>query len=126
MALNASDAQYAALAGQLLAVNNSDTQSLPLAKIAANQPLNLTQGINPAWQAAIDNFSQLVLANNSQELTLAQWTQIKANFAAYSAWLQEKPALAVANLDATKRQMLANSLIEQALLALVEGRFEGC
>ncbi|HNC03271.1 MAG TPA: hypothetical protein PLY05_07935 [Agitococcus sp.] len=120
VALNASDAQYAALAGQLLAVNNSDTQSLPLAKIAANQALNLTQGINPAWQAAIDNFSQLVLANNSQELTLAQWTQIKADFAAYSAWLQEKPALAVVNLDATKRQMLANSLIEQALLALVE------
>jgi hypothetical protein len=82
--------------------------------------LVLTQGINPAWQQAIQQFRQQSLDENVTELTLEQWTQLKASFAAYKAWLAKKPDLAVSALAADKRQALLNSLIEQALLVLVD------
>lgn len=118
--LNGSESQFAALGAQLLAIDSTDTKSLPLAKIVANQPLVLTQGINPAWQQAIQQFRQHALNENVTELTLEQWTQLKASFAAYKAWLAKKPDLAVSALAVDKRQALLNSLIEQALLVLVD------
>ncbi len=118
--LNGSESQFAALGSQLLALDSTDTKTLPLAKISANQPLVLTQGINPAWQTAMQQFCQHTLADDVTELSLAQWTQLKASFAPYRAWLTQKPALNVASLDAARRQVLVDSLLEQALLALVE------
>ncbi|PTQ90639.1 hypothetical protein [Agitococcus lubricus] len=119
-ALNASDTQFLALAGQLLALNNADTQSLPLAKITEHAVLKLKHGINPAWQVAISQFREQVLGLDLDELTANHWVQIKASFVAYQTWLAAKPSLAVATLDTAKRQHLANGLIEQSLLTLVE------
>ena len=118
--LNGSESQFAALGTQLLAADSTDTKNLPLAKIVANQPLALTQGINPAWQQAVQQFRQQSLDENVTELTLEQWTQLKASFAPYRTWLAQKPELAVTALALDKRQALLDSLIEQALLGLVE------
>lgn len=120
ISLNGSEAQFVALGAQLLALDSTDTQSLPLAKIVANQPLLLTQGINPAWQAALQAFCQQTLADDVTELSLAQWIELKASFAPYKAWLTKKPELAVSALAADKRTALVDSLLEQALLILVD------
>jgi hypothetical protein len=118
--LNGSESQFAALGAQLLAADSTDTKNLPLAKIAANQPLVLTQGINPAWQQAVQQFRQQSLDESVTELSLGQWTQLKASFAPYRAYLEQKPNLAVSALAADKRQVLLDSLIEKALLVLVD------
>ena len=120
VALNGSEAQFLALGTQLLAVDSADTKSLPLAKIAPNQNLLLNQGINPAWQDAIQHFCQQLLGDNVSELSFAEWTQLKATFAPYRAWLTEKPSLSVSVLSAEKRHNLVNSLIQEALLLLVD------
>jgi hypothetical protein len=118
--LNGSESQFAALGAQLLAADSTDTKNLPLAKIVANQPLVLTQGINPAWQQAVQQFRQQSLDESVTELSLGQWTQLKASFAPYRAYLEQKPNLAVSALAADKRQVLLDSLIEKALLVLVD------
>ena len=118
--LNGSESQFAALGAQLLAADSTDTKNLPLAKIVANQPLVLTQGINPAWQQAVQTFRQQSLDESVTELSLGQWTQLKASFAPYRAYLEQKPNLAVSALAADKRQVLLDSLIEKALLVLVD------
>lgn len=120
VALNGSEAQFLALGTQLLAVDSADSKNLPLAKIAPNQNLLLNQGINPAWQDAIQHFCQQLLGDNVSELSFGEWTQLKATFAPYRAWLAEKPSLSVSVLSAEKRHNLINSLIQEALLLLVD------
>ncbi|MCP5175657.1 MAG: hypothetical protein H6996_11210 [Moraxellaceae bacterium] len=120
VSLNSSESQFVALGSQLLSLDSIDTKSLPLAKISANQPLVLTHGINPAWQQAMQQFCQQCLAEDVTELNLEQWLQLKAQFIPYKTWLSQKPALSVATLDAARRAALVNSLLEQALLALVD------
>lgn len=116
-ALNGSEAQFTALGQQLLSIDNMDAQNLPLAKIGTQLKLNLQQGINPVWQVAMANFSQQYQLT---ELSLTEWTQLKARFTAYKTWLQHKPVLAVDSLAADKRQSLLNNAIESQLLVLVD------
>lgn len=120
VALNGSEAQFLALGTQLLAVDSADSKNLPLTKIAPNKNLLLNQGINPAWQDAIQHFCQQLLGDNVSELSFGEWTQLKATFAPYRAWLAEKPSLSVSVLSAEKRHNLINSLIQEALLLLVD------
>lgn len=120
LALNGTEAQFVALGTQLLAVDSVDSKNLPLAKIAPNQNLMLSQGINPAWQTAIQHFCQQLLGENVIQLSFSEWTQLKATFAPYRAWLAQKPNLAVSVLSVEKRHGLVNSLIKEALLTLVE------
>lgn len=88
---------------------------LPLARIAANRPLNLTSGINPAWADDLKNFRQLfapLLQAGPEEKTApngdapaardqaadsmseANWREILARFAPYAALLAQKPSYA--------------------------------
>ena len=102
LAMNGSDAQFLALGTQLLSVDHADTQSLPLAKVTANQQLSLVAGINPAWQSKVQAFVQqtvVPLLGATDNLTLLQWQGIKSTFSAYRAWLAAKPVGAVAGLS---------------------------
>ena len=122
VAMNGSDAQFSALGVQLLSVDHADTQSLPLAKVTANQQLSFGQGINPAWQAKMDAFVQhtiVPLLGNVDALTFAQWTMIKTTFAGYRTWLAAKPVGAVASLADERLLALQNPALHTELLSLV-------
>jgi hypothetical protein len=122
LAMNGSDAQFLALGAQLLSVDHADTQSLPLAKVTANQQLSLVTGINPAWQVKVQAFVQqtvVPLLGAIDNLTLAQWQSIKSTLSAYRTWLATKPVGAVASLPDERLLALQDSTIHTELLALV-------
>ena len=122
LAMNGSDAQFVALGAQLLSVDHADTQSLPLAKVTANQQLSLFSGINPAWQTKVQAFVQqtvVPLLGATDNLTLLQWQGIKSTFSAYRAWLAAKPVGAVAGLSDERLLALKDPSLHADLLALV-------
>ncbi|MDO9177250.1 MAG: hypothetical protein Q7U16_02810 [Agitococcus sp.] len=122
LAMNGSDAQFIALGTQLLSVDHTDTQSLPLAKVTSNQQLSLLAGINPAWQAKIQAFVQqtvVPLLGAIDNLTLAQWQGIKSTFSAYQTWVAAKPVGAVAGLSDERLLALQSPNLHEELLALV-------
>lgn len=120
--MNGSEAQFSALSAQLLTLDNSDTQSLPLAKVQAHQSLPLAQGLNPAWQTQMQAFvNQTVIPvfGPVSHLNQGQWQNLKQQFAAYRAWLAAKPALAIANLADDRLQAVQQAGLQNELLALV-------
>jgi hypothetical protein len=52
-ALNRSETEYLALAAKDLTVTAAEVAGFPLARIAADAPLPLLTGVNPAWAAAL-------------------------------------------------------------------------
>ncbi|MDF7670295.1 hypothetical protein PT276_03595 [Orbaceae bacterium ESL0721] len=101
-------AQYAPQAESTLNVNEkyivpSDNQllshdalaDLPLSKIVAGQPLNLVEGINPCWQAQIDQFRQLInpYLTNADQLTHQEWLSIEQQLIPYLKLVETKPAV---------------------------------
>ena len=91
----------------------------PLAKPNAEGKLSLTEGLNPAWKAAIEAMAALV-APKKKALTEADWDAILASFAPYTAWLGAKKGAEVEalGLDAVKEILKADC--KAALLELVE------
>jgi hypothetical protein len=94
--LNAPEDALKALATGALAPTCTAVAALPLAKVGAGGTamLPLANGINPAWAEAIATLREKVVApllGERNELTEADWQQIKVRFAAYAAWLAAKP-----------------------------------
>ena len=75
-----------------LPINAGELASYPLAKIEAGHPLNLCEGINPAWEEKIELFKSLVLKASYDQLILTEsdWQKISQKFKAYSLWKSEK------------------------------------
>jgi hypothetical protein len=129
--LSRSAEDYQLLAPKCLSADNQDVADFPLAIIAADKPLPLTSGINPAWQAKISAFRSCVLQPLSGEMadiSDAQWASICGKFADYEAWQAEKPASRVGELGivrlreilGSKHQPEINSLIAQDIAVAVE------
>jgi hypothetical protein len=72
-----------------------------LARIAPNADLPLAEGLNPAWEAAMRRFRDLVavpLLGPRTRLTARDWETVKDRFAAYAAWQAAKPSNRVESL----------------------------
>jgi hypothetical protein len=85
-ALNREEKEYYALAAQDLELSNADIRRLPLAHVDASAALPLQRGINPAWAAAMAEFSAKVvqpLLGDVTTLTEAQWLELKARLAGH-------------------------------------------
>jgi len=108
--LNTAEAGFTALAGKNLASENQEIASLPLARIEANRPLPLTEGINPGWQVAIDKFriATLTQAFYAQKATLSQteWADLIERFAPYQAWENVKKGIMVEKLGLARIQQI--------------------
>lgn len=86
---------------------------LPLARVAADRPLSLTSGINPAWADDLKNFrhlfapllhtspedqtpqngdAQAASVRTAESMSEADWREILARFAPYAALLAKKPS----------------------------------
>ena len=68
---------------------------LPLARITPSGELALDEGLNPAWQEALQALRQQVitpLCGHRSHLTAPLWEQIKQQFADYARWVKAKPA----------------------------------
>lgn len=100
--LNPSSETYVALAAQSISAASSQVASLPLAKIAADAPLPLSKGVNPAWAAELARFRDEVVVpvvGARDSLSAAEWAGLTAKFDAYRAWMSERPDTPVNALD---------------------------
>ena len=125
--LNRSPEDYAAIGARQLTTDDADLLSFPIALIAADRPLPLMHGVNPAWSEPMARFRNQViipLLGERDTLSLEEWTDLKARFAAYAAWRNERsnpPAasLAVEALGIERIRAILTSGARQAVNDLI-------
>ncbi|WP_392566827.1 hypothetical protein RHO15_04410 [Utexia brackfieldae] len=68
---------------------------LPLSKVEADKPLDLTQGINPIWRLRVERFGALVSAflADKTKLTYEEWLNILQLLSPYATAVESKPTL---------------------------------
>jgi hypothetical protein len=122
--LNRAEAEFAALASKDLSVLGSEIAALPLSRIEAGRALPLTEGVNPAWSAAVAKFHAdtvtVVLGAAKTALTEMEWAALKAKVADYETWMAAKAGAAVEKLGLVRvREILASNVRTEtaALLA---------
>jgi hypothetical protein len=121
-AINGEEKQYLEMAAKDLDVTAAEVEKLPLAQIAADKPLSLSHGINPAWADKIGAFKSKVLeplVGNKDVLSEADWAIITGKFADHVTWVGKKAGASVEKLGAERILALAAGDHEKKLLALV-------
>jgi hypothetical protein len=121
--LNPAAETYGALATHTLAAGDAAVAALPLATVAAGQPLPLSGGLNPAWAAQVAALRDQVVApllGARDALTAADWAALSAKFAAYRAWLAAKPTATLHDLDTARLEQLRSDGTRERLAALIE------
>jgi hypothetical protein len=123
VSLNAIEADFVALGPKTLTADAEEIAKLPLAPVAANRPLPLAEGLNPAWSARMAAFAEVVvgpiLGDKMPTLSEGDWNTLKDRMAPFVTWLAAKPETAIATLaPARLREMLAGSM-RQDLTALI-------
>lgn len=117
--LNRDVAEYAALAGKELAPEAPELASFPLAHVAADKPLPLHEGVNPAWAAAVRKLDAEVvkpLLGDRAALTDAEWAELSARFAPFEAWRAAKAGAQVEKLGRAR----VREILEKGLKSRVE------
>jgi hypothetical protein len=113
--MNASETDLVALGAKTLTANADDIAKLPLAAIAPNRALPLSDGLNPAWLGPIAAFSaavvQPVLGEAKSALSESDWSTIQERFNPYWAWQASKPATDLDAMAAARlRELVAGNL----------------
>ena len=100
-AVNRQEVDYLALAARDLTVTASEIAGFPIVRVAADKPLPLTEGLNPAWAAAVARLERDVvrpLLGPRTTLSEADWAAVINRFAAYDTWQSVKSGAAVEKL----------------------------
>jgi hypothetical protein len=122
-ALNRSEAEYLAIAAKDLTITAEEVSAFPLARITADAPLPLLDGVNPAWAAALATLHAAVVTPvygaDKITLTAAEWGALNAKFAAYETWLGGKAGGAVEKLGLDRAKEILGGTGRAALAALL-------
>jgi hypothetical protein len=99
MALNRTEADWAALAAKDLAAAAADLAAFPLSRVEPGRPLPLLEGVNPAFADALaalhrDAVAPL-LGPGVTSLTRGQWRELEARLALHGAWQAKKAGASV-------------------------------
>lgn len=95
---------------------------LPVAFVSGADSLDLSGDVNPVWRKALADFAENAAKPvcGTTAISKANWLEIKAVFAPYSAWLGANPNAACAKIpEARLREILAQDK-SSALLAALE------
>ena len=98
-------------------------RELPLAHIAADQPLPLEKGLNPAWRdqiIALKDTIAVPLLGVRDELTSDKWQTIKTRFAPYAELVARKPESGVEQLGMERLGELLSSDLPSRFEALAQ------
>ena len=120
--LNRSESEYAALAAKDLTANTAEIASLPLAQIAADKPLPLLEGVNPAWAGALATLHTAAvkpLLGDKTALTEADWNSLQARLAAFDAWSAGKVGVAVEKLGLPRVREILAGKTKDTITALI-------
>jgi hypothetical protein len=121
--LNPALTEYQTLTKVDLSAHSGHIAALPLATIAANKPLPLESGINPAWFDAITEFKTIIVEpvlGNQTTLSYKQWRQLCELFSAHQSWLETKQGVLVESLGIKRVREILGGGYQQKLLQLIE------
>lgn len=120
--VNASDAAISVISSSLLTYENEQLAALPLAHVTGDGELSLHEGINPAWQQKMSEFTKNIcgkLFPDQQKISLQDWLHIKQIMAPWLRWSASNPAPEFDTMrDSLRRYIEDNS--QAALLALID------
>src|SRR5581483_10476503 len=115
-ALNREEKEYLTFTAKDLTIFTAEIAALPLARIEADRPLPLKEGLNPAWTDAIAKLHTDAikpLLGESTYLTEADWLILNVKLAPYEAWSAGKVGALVEKLGLPRiREILAGKARE--------------
>ena len=116
-ALNPAETFYNTLGPQTLSAATAEIAELPLALAAADQPLPLSSGLNPAWSGRIAALRDTVITpvlGPREALSESDWADLSARFAAYRGWMAARPDSPLAAIEVAQlRALLADDTRER-------------
>ena len=121
-ALDVSVEKIGAISGGDLSVNE-DIATYPLARPSAEGLLPVSEGLNPAWKAAMASLKALVLDKDypdKKAITEQEWNAVLAKFGPYMAWKADKKGEAVEPLGLEEVEKILKEDRKGELLSLVE------
>ena len=121
--LNLQVARVESIADRDLSDCISEIAGYPIAKVRANGSLPLATGINPAWEAHIAAFKQLVtdkLFSGKDSITEEEWGKVSQTFAAFAQWQSEKDGSSVEMLGLARIREILGGGMKGLLTALIE------
>ncbi|MBQ3606764.1 MAG: hypothetical protein II991_00545 [Bacteroidales bacterium] len=86
-----------AISTENLTGKTDEIASYPIARITGKPEIDLTAPVNPAWAAKFELVKEVALADR-KVLTEADWAEVGAKFAAYTAWKAAKAGACVETL----------------------------
>ncbi len=122
-ALNPPASVYSALGERPIETDDAEVAALPLASVEAGKPLPLSAGINPAWAARIAQLHDEVIEpmlGAREVLPEDDWAALSAKFAAYRAWMGERPVTAVHEIELVQLERIVSDGTRERLAALIE------
>jgi hypothetical protein len=121
-ALNREEKEYLVLGAKDLTLTHAEIAGFPLARVEANKPLPLAQGVNPAWADALTKLQASAvkpLLGDKPALTEADWTALLGKVGPYECWMAGKAGAMVEKLGLARvREMLAGRF-KEAITALI-------
>jgi hypothetical protein len=122
-ALNADDKDFAAIADSDLSAGATAVAAFPLARIEAERPLPLGQGVNPAWAAEVARLRDAAVApllgDGRGTLSEAEWRELQARLAPALDWLKRKAGTLVEPLGIARLRAIRQGGVRQKIDALI-------
>jgi hypothetical protein len=110
-ALNREEKEYLAFAAKDLTLASVEIAGLPVAQIAPGKSLPLTDGVNPAWVAALAALQTAAvkpLLGEKNSISESDWAALNAKLAPFEAWSAGKVGATVEKLGLKRvREILA-------------------
>lgn len=122
-ALNADDKDFAAIAGNDLSLPATAVAAFPLARIEAERPLPLGQGINPAWAADVMRLREAavlpLLGQDKGVLTEGDWRSLQEKLEPAMQWLKRKAGQLVEPLGVARVRAIKAGDAQARITALI-------
>jgi hypothetical protein len=123
LALNRTEADWAALGAKDLSVAAPDLSTFPLARVEPGRALPLLEGVNPAHAGALAALHRdavvPLLGLGVRTLSRADWTALQAKLAAHDAWQGRKAGAAVEKLGLLRARAILAGNARAGLEALL-------
>ncbi len=117
--LDVQTSRIEAISAENLTGKTEEIAAYPIARITGKPEIDLAAPVNPAWAADFETLKSIAVDPAAKTLTEADWAEIGAKFAAYTAWQGAKVGAAVEGLglDAVRNFLAQNK--KEAVLALI-------
>lgn len=122
-ALNLTPADYEAISGEELSASLASIARFPLAPVAPGRPLPMFEGVNPAFLAAMKDFSSKVvvpLIGPKDSLTENEFGDLVSRFARYEETIAKRVETSVEKLGRKRVREIIEGGVREAIISLIE------